>query len=244
MGAIFLGAVIGIVAICPLCMGIAHGLNFLILKFRKWRVLKPSLLVQIAVYERAMQEYDRAVVEWEEEQARLLREQEERERELATERRQIAEEGQRRAREQRQRERRVEEERLRIQQAEDRQRRDYWSNLTGIQFEQELAALLRSLGYSAYTTRRTGDQGVDLIVRRQGKTTVVQCKRYSHPVGPSVVRELYGSMVAFGADQALLACTGGFTKGVRDFAREKPIMLWGLDDLVQWGIEAEKRRSR
>lgn len=148
-GAIVLGVVIGIVAICPLCAGIAYGLNSLVLKFRKWKGLNPPIRARIVAYERAKQAYDQGVVEWEEEQARLLREQEERERELATERRQIAEEGQRRAREQRQRERRIEEERLRIQQAEDRQRRDYWSNLTGIQFEQELAALLRSLGYSA-----------------------------------------------------------------------------------------------
>ena len=84
---------------------------------------------------------------------------------------------------------------------------DYWMSLDGDEFEQELGTLYRYLGYRVESTPSSGDQGVDLILRKNGKTTVVQCKSHQAPVGPAVARELLGSLVASGADNAILACT-------------------------------------
>ena len=102
---------------------------------------------------------------------------------------------------------------------------DYWMSLDGDEFEQELGTLYRYLGYRVESTPSSGDQGVDLILRKNGKTTVVQCKSHQAPVGPAVARELLGSLVASGADNAILACTGGFTRGVKEFVRGKRIAL-------------------
>ena len=60
--------------------------------------------------------------------------------------------------------------------AERRKRIDYWRFLRGIEFEQELAALLRSLGYQVQSTPKSDDQGIDLILTKDGKITIVQCK--------------------------------------------------------------------
>ena len=117
--------------------------------------------------------------------------------------------------------------------AEQRKHQEYWQSLSGIEFEQELAKLFRARGYHVQFTPTTGDQGIDLIARKNGKTTVVQCKAYKHPVGPAVARELYGSMVAYGANDAILACTGGFTKGVEEFVQRRPIKLISVSDLVR-----------
>ncbi len=95
-------------------------------------------------------------------------------------------------------------------------------SLGGIEFEEELGALFRQLGYRVERTPTSGDQGVDLILRKDGRTTVVQCKAHSSPVGPAIARELLGSMVAFRADDAILACTGGFTKSVWEFVQKLP----------------------
>ena len=70
--------------------------------------------------------------------------------------------------------------------------------------------------------------------RKDGETIVVQCKSHNKPVGPATARELYGAMMDFGADRAILACTAGFTKGARDFVdggkgKPKPIDLVGPD---------------
>ena len=110
---------------------------------------------------------------------------------------------------------------------------DYWMSLSGDDFERDMAALCRRLGYSVETTPASGDEGVDLVLRRKGKKIVVQCKSHKSPVGPAVVRELYGSMIAAKADKAVLACTGGFTRGVRDFAKGKPIELVSASGLVE-----------
>ena len=94
--------------------------------------------------------------------------------------------------------------------AQQRKREQYWEKLGGIEFEQEMGKLFMARGYHMQSTPRTGDEGVDLVVTKNGKTTVVQCKAQA---GQPVVRDLYGSMSHFRADRAILACTGGFTKG-------------------------------
>ena len=133
------------------------------------------------------------------------------------------------------------------QEAETARRRkliDHWMLLSGAELESELATLCRNLGYRVETTPASGDRGVDLILRRKsGKTTVVQCKSHKAPVGPAVARELYGSMMDFGADRALLVCTGGFTRGVNEFVKGKPIKLLSASDLPYWAKQAESRRK-
>ena len=119
-----------------------------------------------------------------------------------------------------------------------------WLSYSGVEFERALANLLEGLGYHVQLTPTSGDGGIDLVVKREGKTTVVQCKQHRSRSDPAVVRELYGVMIAFKAHKALLACTGGFTKGARSFAQGKPILLWSIDDLVQWGEEANKREPQ
>lgn len=121
-------------------------------------------------------------------------------------------------------------------QAEERRRRDlsqYWESLGGYAFEREVGNLYRNMGYRVELTPKSGDQGIDLILMKEGKTTIVQCKRHKRPVGPAVARELYGSLIASGADNAILACTGGFTRGVEDFVKGKPITLISALDLVR-----------
>jgi restriction system protein len=67
---------------------------------------------------------------------------------------------------------------------------------------------------------------VDLVLRRDGKTTLVQCKRWTgKSVGVSVVRELYGIMAAEKADEGILVTTSSFTQDTKSFVVGKPIQL-------------------
>ena len=119
--------------------------------------------------------------------------------------------------------------------ARQRKLEGYWMSLSGIEFERELGTLYGNLGYSVESTPRTGDQGIDLILRKNGRMTIVQCKRYQDPAGPAIARELYGSLIASGAHNAILACTAGFTQGVSEFVRGKPIALISVSDIVKMG---------
>ena len=123
-----------------------------------------------------------------------------------------------------------------------RKLREHWMSMSGSEFEQELGTLYRHLGYRVETTPISGDQGIDLVLRKNGQTTVVQCKSHQKPVGPAVARELYGSMVASRADNAILACTGGFTRGVEQFVRGKPITLISASELATLAETIEDKR--
>ena len=109
---------------------------------------------------------------------------------------------------------------------------EFWISLDGYSFERHVADLFAQLGCDVQLTPGSGDSGVDLFLRRSGRTTVVQCKAHRQPIGPSVVRDLYGSMQHFNADDAILINIGGFTSGVREFAKGKPITLMDLHGIL------------
>ena len=128
--------------------------------------------------------------------------------------------------------REAERSRQEIERARRRKQIEHWKSLSGLDFERELGTLYKHLGYDVEPTPRTGDQGVDLFLRKGKETTIVQCRSHVQPVGPAVVRELYGALVASGSTKAILACPSGFTKGVHEFVREKPIALVSASQLA------------
>jgi hypothetical protein len=112
-------------------------------------------------------------------------------------------------------------------------REQYWMSLGGVAFENELAAVYRTLGYGVETTKATGDQGIDLILTKNGATVLVQCKGHRRPIGVGAIRDLYGTLIHHKADRAVLACPAGFTQGVIDFVEGKPIDLISARELVR-----------
>ena len=106
-------------------------------------------------------------------------------------------------------------------------------SLDGWTFEVEVAALYSAAGYQARVTRGSNDGGVDIVLEKNGRKTVVQCKRYSSACAPAVIRELYGTMLHEGADEAIVVCTGGFSNAAFAFANGKPIQLVGIEDILK-----------
>ena len=119
-----------------------------------------------------------------------------------------------------------------FEQQQQRLLESFWSTLSGRAFEHELAQLFERLGYGVQLTPYGRDGGIDLFVEQNGKSTIVQCKRHTGAVGVAIVRELYGVLQSSKANSAILASTGGFTKGVLDFVKDKPIQLLGLREIV------------
>lgn len=94
-------------------------------------------------------------------------------------------------------------------------------------FEFLVAEAYRRQGYHVeYSLSRGADGGVDLTLRKDGLTSLVQCKQWKvFSVGAPVIREMFGLMTAEHADQAVIVTTGSFTRDARDFAAGKPIRL-------------------
>jgi restriction system protein len=81
-----------------------------------------------------------------------------------------------------------------------------------------------------YTIEEIGgaspDGGVDVLLYAGGQKTIVQCKRWrTAQVGVSLVRELYGVMVAERAERAIFVTTGTYTSEALAFASGKPLEL-------------------
>jgi hypothetical protein len=72
---------------------------------------------------------------------------------------------------------------------------------------------------------RTGDGGVDLILRKSDRITVVQCKAHGKKIPIGVARELIASMQDFNAHDAIIACLEGVTKPVQQYIATKPIRV-------------------
>jgi len=109
----------------------------------------------------------------------------------------------------------------------------YWKSLKGAEFESVLARLYTDMGYSVHQTKGSGDEGIDLILRKDNKEIIVQCKGHEKPIGVGAIRDLYGVMMHSGAEGAVLACPVGFTDGVRKFANGKSIELLTAKELVE-----------
>ncbi|TKA18399.1 restriction endonuclease [Xanthomonas euvesicatoria] len=112
------------------------------------------------------------------------------------------------------------------------------------QFERLVGEALRRQGYSVEQTGLGGaDGGIDLILRKDGRRTLVQCKQWKRQqVGVSVVREMYGLLAHHQAHAVKIACIGTYTKDAERFAEGKPIELIGGEQLLNM-IQAVQQQA-
>lgn len=98
--------------------------------------------------------------------------------------------------------------------------------LTWEQFERIVAQAFVNRGYAASLSSAGADGGVDVILKKDGKTWLVQAKHYQKSqVGAETVRSLYGVMQKYGAVGCYVITSGTFTGPARDFAKGLPIHL-------------------
>lgn len=95
------------------------------------------------------------------------------------------------------------------------------------QFERLVAEWFHRQGYQVSETGGGGpDGGIDLTLRKDGRTEIVQCKQWrSRQVPVATVREMWGLMQHHGANAVWIVCIGDFTPDASAFAAGKPIRL-------------------
>lgn len=112
---------------------------------------------------------------------------------------------------------------------------DWLNKLSWQEFERQVGEVYRHRGYRVEEVGGGGaDGGVDLRLRRDGQTSIVQCKRWrTFKVGVKPVRELFGVMAAERADRAIFITSGVYTEEALSFAQGKPIELVDGAQLAQ-----------
>jgi hypothetical protein len=96
------------------------------------------------------------------------------------------------------------------------------------------------------TTPRVGDQGVDIIAQKAGKTLAIQVKRYADKAPNSAVQAVHTGAVYYGCDQAILVCLGGFSRAAIEVARATHVELMdgaGYADMVHRIAPTAQRSS-
>lgn len=114
------------------------------------------------------------------------------------------------------------------------------------EFERLVGEAYRRKDYIVEETgTRSGDGGIDLILKGHGETVLVQCKQWrERRVGVKPVRELYGVLMSEGADRAILATCGTFTREAQSFAQGKPIQLVSSNELLELVRSAQRPQAQ
>lgn len=101
------------------------------------------------------------------------------------------------------------------------------ANISWREFEMLVAESYRRQGYQVVENGLGGkDGGIDLILTRNGRRELVQCKQWKRRnVDAATVREMWGLVNHHGADAVHIVSAGGFTADANRFARGKLIHL-------------------
>lgn len=97
--------------------------------------------------------------------------------------------------------------------------------LTGTEFENYLKSLFENMGYSVEQTKATGDYGVDLIISKKGKQTIIQAKCYNHTVGVKAVQEIIAGREHYKIKNAMVVTNNYFSREAENLAVETGVIL-------------------
>lgn len=108
-------------------------------------------------------------------------------------------------------------------------------NIDWFQFEKVVALTYRKLGYNV--EQRGGanpDGGIDLIIKKVGQRTAVQCKHWKNwDIGVKTVREFLGALKDSGIEHGILVTLNGYTADAKQLADKHGIEIISEAKLTQ-----------
>lgn len=117
---------------------------------------------------------------------------------------------------------------------------------TGDEFELYLQNLFRELNYKVKHCGKSGDQGGDLIVKKDNITYVIQAKYYTHKLDNTPIQEVVGAIRFYNANRGVVITNSTFTKNAIELANTNRIILINGDDLeklTEFIYEEDKSRD-
>ena len=100
-----------------------------------------------------------------------------------------------------------------------------WRDMRGGEFERFLAEVLETVGYEVERTGKSGDQGVDLVVAKNGRRVAVQAKGYTERVGNTAIQEAYTGMAHYRCDACAVITNSEFTVSAVSLAESTRCIL-------------------
>nr|WP_187254555.1 restriction endonuclease [Alkalicoccus halolimnae] len=107
-------------------------------------------------------------------------------------------------------------------------------DLDGRQFEFFVSDLLSCIGYMTEVTKASGDQGMDILARKNGIRYAVQTKKSSSPVGNKAVQEALHAKSYYKTDEAIVLTNNVFTPSAVNSSKETDVILWDRGQLLKF----------
>lgn len=107
--------------------------------------------------------------------------------------------------------------------------------MTGVEFEDYVARIVRGSGVPVIMTAITGDYGVDIIAGRRPDRLAIQCKRQARPVGAGAVQEVVAGAAMHDCAHTVVVTNHEFTAAARKLAEQHGCVLVGGEDLPRLG---------
>ena len=104
--------------------------------------------------------------------------------------------------------------------------------MSGAEFEDFLVQLFTRMGYGSYSTKTSGDQGIDVIAEKNGIRYGIQAKCYLGTVGNSAIQEAFAGKAFYNLDKVIVVTNNTFTKSAVDLAVKTDVILWDRTILV------------
>lgn len=107
--------------------------------------------------------------------------------------------------------------------------------MNGYEFEGFLAPLFRSYGYHVEVTKKSGDFGADLIIKKSKINYAVQAKCYGEDkkVGVAAINEVVGSAGYHNTIKKIVITNRYFTKSAMITAKRNDVILLNRDELIR-----------
>ncbi len=95
----------------------------------------------------------------------------------------------------------------------EQSRLEYLLNLNPYDFEKEVAKMFEKNGFETTVTPKTNDGGKDIILKKNGKVYLVECKRYNteNKVGRESLQKFFAAIYEFSAEGGYFITTSDFT---------------------------------
>lgn len=97
------------------------------------------------------------------------------------------------------------------------------------------------LGYEGSATKKTGDQGADVVVTNPkiNEKIVVQIKQYNSKVSNKAVQEVLAAKAYYNADRSIVMTTDYFTKSAIELANQTNVELFDREKFIDFLDKAE-----
>lgn len=118
----------------------------------------------------------------------------------------------------------------------------FYQKMTPREFEYYCAEILVQHKWIAHVTQASRDQGIDVIAEKNGMRIIIQCKKYTKPVGNFAVQEVAAALAYKNAHRGIVVATSGFTSAAIELAECNNILLLDYRDLSK--IDKLLRQSK